>query len=344
MKKYLLITFVLTLLISCESELSNPDDSGLFIKLGSSVTQNQIMLIEVDTQGNTVWQKILTEGLGMSVKKTDDGGYIVLGSQAQENNFDFDDFVLIKTNDIGDTIWTKNYGNESLDEQAVSVDILEDGGYIMLGNITYTDSSSEMWILRTDAEGNVIFDKRYGLIAQTNTVSNILVLNNGDIVSCGTLTQTDGSTDIRVVLADERGNLKWDKIIQLPGNQTGTDIKILGNSFILTGITNHETNGGDDIFLAKISNLSAIEWTTVLGSTANDGAFSVYPARDGFAILGYSSDTMGEEENTDVFFVNNGIRPLVEIMMMRESQSFKQVIMIMHYFLLSILKIMIWQA
>ena len=331
MKKYFLFILMITVFISCESELSNPNESGLFIKLlgtpenneaselienesgnfiivggvlKSSTTQNEIILFEVDNKGNTIWQKVLDNGLGKSVKRTNDGGYIVLGSQVQENNFGLNDFVLIKTNNIGDTIWTRSYGNDMLQENAIRIDILEDGSYIMLGNIEYDDNSSEMWILKTDQEGNISFDKKYGLIDQKNEVSNILVLENGDIVSCGTVTQPgEKGTDIRIVLADEQGNVKWDKVIQLPGNQTGTDIKVLGNGFIVTGITDHETNGGEDIFLAKISNLSNIEWTKVIGEATNEGALSVYPAQDGLAVLGYAFNVIGSEENKDIFFI-----------------------------------------
>lgn len=332
MKKYFTIVIIVTLFLSsCESELSNPNTSGLFMKLlgtpednlaseliendnggfvivGSidriGLTQNGILLLEVDNKGNTLWQQELEEGTGVSVKKTNDGGYLVLGSQPQDDDFELNDFVLIKTDSEGNPLWTKNYGNELLDEQAVSLYVLDNGeGYVMVGNIEYDNNTSEMWLIRTNSDGDVLFDKRYGFISQINDINNILVLDNGDIVSCGTLIQSDGTSDVRIVLADERGNLKWDKIIQLPGNQRGEDIKVFGDSFFVTGITDHETNGGNDIFLAKISNLSNIEWTNKIGTEVDDGSFSVYPGQGGLALLGYTTNTTDDEVNTDIFFV-----------------------------------------
>ena len=68
---------------------------------------------------------------GYCVRQTQDLGYIVTGWSSSGLGGGYDVY-LIKTNDIGDTLWTKSYGAYN-EEKGYSVEQTKDGGYIIAG-------------------------------------------------------------------------------------------------------------------------------------------------------------------------------------------------------------------
>ena len=69
---------------------------------------------------------------------------------------------IIKTNILGDTLWTKTYGGQS-DDYGTSVNISENGGYIVTG---YTNSfgsgNYDGYVLRIDESGDTLWTKIVG--------------------------------------------------------------------------------------------------------------------------------------------------------------------------------------
>ncbi|MBM3324123.1 MAG: T9SS type A sorting domain-containing protein, partial [Calditrichaeota bacterium] len=91
-------------------------------------------LVKTNGQGDTIWTRTYGGSdwdAACSVQQTADGGYIVAGATYSFGAGSFD-FYLVKTNSLGDTLWTRTYGGSGGDH-ASSVQQTADGGYIVAG-------------------------------------------------------------------------------------------------------------------------------------------------------------------------------------------------------------------
>lgn len=117
-------------------------------------------LIKTNSQGDTTWVKTFpnySTGFysSASIKSTQDSGLVFAGNY---NN----DAILVKLNAQGDTLWTKTYGG-GLEEEIRQVQKTTDGGYVLVGYSTsYSGSDEDVFIVKTDAQGNEIWSNTYG--------------------------------------------------------------------------------------------------------------------------------------------------------------------------------------
>jgi len=141
---------------------------GGYIVIGSTSSFGEPLgdfwLLKTDTYGDTIWTKTFggtASDFGSSVQQTSDCGYIATGF-TESFGAGYRDVWLIKTDSIGDTIWTKTYGGVDLD-RAISVQQTTDGGYIVGG---YTESFGPgdvaMYLIRTDTAGDTLWTTTYG--------------------------------------------------------------------------------------------------------------------------------------------------------------------------------------
>jgi len=115
-----------------------------------------------------------------------------------------------------DTLWTKQYGGDSID---VAYDIVElpDGGFAVVG---YTNSppinipphtSYDIWLLRTDENGDTLWTRRYGGNEQEYGYSIKETEDGGFIIAGTTNSFGAGGFDYYVIRTDSVGDTLWTK-------------------------------------------------------------------------------------------------------------------------------------
>jgi len=94
-----------------------------------------------------------------TAQTTSDNGYIIVGST---NSFGVGnyDIYLVKTDSLGDTIWTKTYGSIN-DEYGSDIKTTTDGGYIISGS-TYQSGNDDIYLIKTNSDGDTLWTKTHG--------------------------------------------------------------------------------------------------------------------------------------------------------------------------------------
>ena len=143
---------------------------------------------KIDSSGNLIWSKTYdnpTESDGYpgddvikSVRQTSDGGYIATGYFENENSWSLVSWV-IKTDELGDIVWSKTYKkNNSTDTWAEDVIETDDGGFILTGNQKNDGNKAHAMLRKYSADGEVVWHKTYTRSAYNEGLSLIETSNN----------------------------------------------------------------------------------------------------------------------------------------------------------------------
>ena len=202
--------------------LTKAEDGGYlltgFISLVVAETTD-VYLVKVDSDGFTQWERSYHVGdpaWGTKAGELADGGYFVAGATEHPANLNRD-YVLIRTNESGDTLWTRVYSLGSDDLQAAA-HTPADGGFILVGTADlgiWSEYLSVMYIVKTDADGDILWTRSFGHVGCADGAYALQLMPDGGYM-IGGATQwleyeapLDSLHDVYVIRLDANGDSLW---------------------------------------------------------------------------------------------------------------------------------------
>jgi ribosomal protein S11 len=257
-----------------------------------------IFLIKTYANGNIIWAKTYGgtyyDGAS-SVQQTSDGGYIVAGL-TYSFGAGSSDIFLIKTDASGNIIWAKTYGGTGYyEDEAYSVQQTSDGGYIVAGRTaSFGVDSGDIFLIKTDASGNVIWAKTYGGTSYNWTSSVQQTSDGGYIVAGRTRSFGAGYYDAFLVKTNANGNIQWAKTYGGIYYDDASSVQQTSDGgYIVAGWTSSFGVDSGDIFLIKTDASGNVIWAKTYGGTSGDGAYSVQQTSDGGYIVAGATASFG---------------------------------------------------
>jgi hypothetical protein len=199
--------------------------------------------------------------------------------------------------------FAKTYGGTGNDN-ARSVQQTSDGGYIVAG---YTRSfgagSDDIFLMKTDANGNLQWAKTYGGTYWDYAYSVQQTSDGGYIVAGYTYSFGAGGDDIFLIKTDANRNISWAKTYGGTDEDRAYSVRQTSDGgYIVAGYTHSFGAGGQDFFLIKTDANGNLQWAKTYGGTDVDGAFSFQQTSDGGYILAGDTRSFGAGDY-DIFLI-----------------------------------------
>ncbi len=317
MKKqlYLFLIFILCFTAICSSQVNSyirtygsnlRQEGASFIQMGdggftllgrtnsSGAGVDDVLLIRLDALGNIVFSKTYGNtgnDEGTCIKRTNDGGYIILGRRALTTNSNIYSSLLIKTDSLGNLEWSKVY---SLTASQTPINVIEtnDNGFVFVGR--YTGSNEEGFIVKTDVQGNILWQKAFSGSGY-DMLWDVCLTNDGGYVVSGVsgTYAVAGGADFIVVKFDSLGNIVWSRVAGNANfNSLYSGIPTSDGGFLFSG---YSIASDREVHLLKLSSTGVVLWATTYTSTFDEISPAVKEVPGGYLMYtwAYANNNFG---------------------------------------------------
>jgi ribosomal protein S11 len=246
-----------------------------------------------------------------ALKRTPEGGYISVG-YTESFGTSGKDILLIKTNSLGEVLWSKAYGGSG-DDTGWGLTVAPDSGYVIAGTTnSNSNSTKNALVMKTDKDGKVDWSIAFSSDSIEDAY-NVINSRQGGYYVTGYVRTDTTFDDAFVTRIDKDGKVLWYSRYGSPGMEEAYGIAEDRNgNIILSGMTSYDsiTNGGlsgspgtTDMFMAKLQSNGKLIWMKTFGSPDNDVAWDIIAQPDRYAMTGWSR--VNNSDNNAVLIVTD---------------------------------------
>ena len=282
-------------------------EDGGYLVVADTVTQyepvmiGRLLLLRLDADGEVVWER--TYGgdrscTGQSIRAVEGGGYVIAGTIEPETGSDLDVYLL-RVDEDGTELWSRSFGT-SRDELGGSLLETADGGYVVVANSVDRDDvvadpgaagyagfagRSNAYIVRTDAEGNEIWSRRYSSEDNVIASGGAIADDGGIVVLTYVLYYPIDDNNVRLFKIAAAGVELWSRTWE-EGKASGYDlIATSDGGYLISGARSYPDDperAKADALLIKVDGDGCELWTTTYGEANQvETAHAVTETSDG---------------------------------------------------------------
>jgi hypothetical protein len=213
------------------------------------------------------------------------------------------DVYLIKTEPNGNSQWQRTFGGSSIDE-GYSVQQTTDGGYIIVGETwSYGAGVSDVYLIKTDPNGNDIWQKTFGGYDSDMGSSVQQTSDGGYIIAGNTSSYGAGVFDVYLIKTDPNGNMQWQKTFDESVFEVGYSVQqTTDDGYIIAGFTTFHLPSEDSVYLIKTDPNGNKKWQKTFGGYDSDMGSSVQQTFDGGYIIAGFTHSYGAG-SSDVYLI-----------------------------------------
>ena len=245
-----------------------------------------------------------------SVTTASDGGYVIGGWYDISALFT-SEFYLIRTDDQGDTLWARTYGEKTdsnarngSGNQGFHAFQTADQGYFFVGEVHgFGAGSSDVYAIRLDASGDTLWSRTFGS-PESDYGQNALQTSDGGFLIAGYTESPD--IDIRdayLIRLNSAGNLRWartfggQQIDAVSGLVQSTD-----GGFVMVGYTFSFGATSSQVYIIKTDSSGEVIWDYSVGGSSNDYGYSIDNTLEGGYIISGATESIGAGEEDLLLF------------------------------------------
>lgn len=186
--------------------------------------------------------RVNVPGLGLdkalAVTRDIQGNIYITGYTEANNN---KNIQTVKINASFNLAWVKNFDGDNLEDIAKTIAVDGSGNVYVGGTTKKSNGGSDYILIKYDANGNDIWQKRYTAPNPTQAaeLADMKLTSNGEIFIVGTV-KTNNGTDFGSIKYDTNGVLKFEKLFTSNGiyNDKASNLALKDDySFYITGLS-----------------------------------------------------------------------------------------------------------
>ena len=151
-----------------------------------------ILFVKTDTNGTMQWNQTYQVQMGVKFVEVSGGGFLFAGTN------------LTKTDELGNILWTQTYGGTENDGVGAFV-ATSDGGYAIGGTRQSNVGATDMWLIKTDANGTMQWNQTYGGTEEESFGALLETSDGGYAIAGSTRSFGAGNYDFWLIKTDGYG-------------------------------------------------------------------------------------------------------------------------------------------
>ena len=244
-------------------------------------------LLHVSSAGDSLWEKELFSGIGISIVPTSNQGYVVTGRNAIGPVIH-----IALAGQGGDLVWARAYkpvGDNSTGCKSWTVCELPTNDFIVAGEIESNYFYNTPFIMKIGAAGDSVWCRSYAWFMDA-TIFSADTAGNGDFFVGGIGHHANPNTVLMRMNAS--GDTVWTRAPMLAGNQFFNSIRSTGDGGVLGCGSYSNTADSNRAYLVKYSAAGSISWQRTFGNYLNSYGLSINSTADnGYIICGQVQQT-----------------------------------------------------
>jgi len=144
-------------------------------------------------------------------------GHIMLAGWGQDRNApgSTSDFFMLKTNEQGEEIWRRFYGDSDHFEYCHTAKALPDGGHVLAGRKQLQGASpgniADMMILRTNSNGDPVWTKQFNFANRYDEIYDVALTSDGGFACTGRIDNLNSQDSVYILKLNAMGEVEWFK-------------------------------------------------------------------------------------------------------------------------------------
>ena len=250
------------------------------------ITNNDVLVIKLDGDGEQVWAKAYSGGGGDNIAYSviaSDGGYIAAGNRG-------DDALVFKLDTDGEQVWAKTFSG--IPGICIHSVIASGGGYIVAG--TTSVFGGDVLVIKLDGDGEQVWAKSYGGDGDENAYS--IIASDGGYIVAGNI-----DWDALILKLNTDGEQVWAKSYGGDGDENAYSIIASDDGYIAAGTAG--IFGGDALILKLdpdgnisscpyLQNVTASISPVSLGDISSNAVESILISEPGSIFIGDLGDLL----------------------------------------------------
>lgn len=263
-----------------------------------------IYLLKIDPDGSRLWSALIG-GPGIdeasALVELPDGGMMLVGMTNASSTNGYDGYV-VRTDQNGVVQWQRSYGGLGWDFLR-SIDADGEGGFWLVGETSSEEPGPRAWLLRIDADGDVLEERTYGVSTEAWSVRATV---DGGCIFAGVVVASNGLPDAYVAKLDADAELVWDSAYGGDSLDFARDIILtLEGGYSILGSSRSYANVIEQ-YHVKIGADGAQDWFRHWGQIADqEGQQHLQLPTGEYASIGYVSQ--GGAGGTEMFLLKSAM-------------------------------------